>query len=102
MALRILAVGMLDFKTTGVEHFFVQTGDDEVMLYEASTQGTVRPVVNEPAPLRFVTASIEKFNHMYRVTHPVEIDNLEALPSHMGRFRILSATSCEALSNEAP
>ena len=97
MSLRILAVGMLDYKTTGVEQFFVQTGEDEVMLFETSTKGTVRPVVNEPAPLRFVTASIEKFNHMYRVTQPVELESLEALPSFMGRFRILNATACELL-----
>jgi hypothetical protein len=94
MVLRILSVAFLDWQSTGVDHFFVQTGDDEVMLYEANKDGSVRAVVDEPAPLRFVTASIEKFNNMYRVEEPVDLDGLDALPSYLGKFEITSDTSC--------
>lgn len=92
--LRILSVAFLDWQATGADHFFVQTGDDEVMLYEAHKDGSVKAVVDEPAPLRFVTASIEKFNNMYRVESPVELSALEELPSYLGKFEITSDTGC--------
>lgn len=94
MTLRILSVAFLDWQSTGADHFFVQTSDDEVMLYEASRDGNVHAVVDEPAPLRFVTASIEKFNNMYRVENPVELGALDELPSYLGKFEITSDTSC--------
>jgi hypothetical protein len=93
MTLRILAVGMLD-PASGADQFFVQTGEDEVMLYEARQGGGVTAVVDEPAPLRFVAASIEKFNHMYRCEEPVPLAQLADLPQFLGRFEILTKTRC--------
>lgn len=97
MVLRILSVAFLDWRTTGVDHFFVQTSDDEVMLYEGNRDGSVRAVIDEPAPLRFVTASIEKFNNMYRVENPVDLTSLDELPAYLGRFEITSDTACRFL-----
>lgn len=93
MTLQILAVAMLD-PASGADQFFVQTGEDEVMLYEAQRSGAVTPVVDEPAPLRFVTASIEKFNHMYRCDTPVPLAQLADLPQFLGRFEIVTKTRC--------
>lgn len=93
MTLRIVSVGMLD-PDLGSDTFFVQVNDDEVMLYEARTDGAVEPVIDEPAPLRFVTASIEKFNNMYRVEQPVDLGALDELSRYIGRFEITSETAC--------
>ena len=94
MGLRIVSVAFLDWQSTGADQFFVQTSEDEVMLYEANRNGSVQAVVDEPAPLRFVTASIEKFNNMYRVENPVDLTALDELPSYLGKFEITSETSC--------
>ncbi len=92
--LRIVAVGFLDWQTTGIDTFFVQINDDQVMLYSANRNGTVQAVVDKPAPLRFVTASIEKFNNMYRVDSPIDLPSLDQLPRFLGRFEIISDTAC--------
>lgn len=95
MSLKIVSVAFLDWKALGSDQFFVQVSDDEVMLYEANQRtGAVEKLVDEPAPLRFVTASIEKFNNMYRVENPVELDSLDDLPSYVGKFEITSDTAC--------
>jgi hypothetical protein len=94
MTLRIVSVAFLDWQATGADHFFVQTSEEEVMLYEANQNGSVQAVIDEPAPLRFVTASIEKFNNMYRVENPVDLATLDELPSYIGKFEITSETSC--------
>lgn len=94
MVLRILSVAFLDWQTTGADHFFVQTTEDEVMLYEAHKDGSVKAVIDEPAPLRFVTASIEKFNNMYRLENPVDLASVDDLPAYLGKFEITSETAC--------
>ncbi len=92
--MQILAVAMLDWQVTGADQFFVQVDDDNVMLYEARQDGGVKPVIDEPAPLRFVTASIEKFNNMYRVQNPVQLASPNELPQYLGKFEIVSETAC--------
>ncbi len=93
--LKIVSVAFLDYETLGADQFFVQINDSEVMLYEANQKtGTVEPVIDEPTELRFVTASIEKFNNMYRVDQPVDLAKLEELPDWIGKFEITSDTSC--------
>lgn len=94
MALQILSVGMLDWQATGRDVFFVQINDQEVMFYEAFRDGRVAPVVEGPAPLRFVTASIEKFNNTYRCEKPVPLARVEDLPQFIGRFEVTSDTAC--------
>lgn len=94
MTLQILAVGMLDHEVFGRDTFWVQTGEDECMLYEAHKDGRVVPVVDEVAPLRYVTASIEKFNNTYRVEQPIPLDKLEDLPKYIGKFAPTSPTAC--------
>lgn len=95
--LNVVAVGMLDWQTLGRDTFFVQTGEDEVWLYEANKNGQVKAVIDEGAPLRYVTASIEKFNNMYRLEEPLPIDELAELCGLLGRFEITSKTSCRYL-----
>jgi hypothetical protein len=92
--MKILAVTLLDPSVSTSDQFFVQTGEDEVMLYEAFADGRVIAVINEPAPLRYVTASIEKFNNGYRVETPVAIASIDELPKFLRRFEITSETSC--------
>ncbi len=94
MALQILSVGMLDWEATGRDVFFVQINDQDVMFYEAFKDGRVNAVIQEPAPLRFVTASIEKFNNTYRCEQPVPIKRVEDLPKYLGKFEITSDTAC--------
>ena len=94
MPLHIVSVAMLDVKVTGRDQFFVQINDSQVMLYEASTAGKVDAVVKEPAPLRYVTASIEKFNNHYRCEKPVPIRDVKDLPGYLGKFVITSDTAC--------
>ena len=93
--LKIVSVAFLDYETLGADQFFVQINDSEVMLYEANRNtNTVEPVIEEPTELRFVTASIEKFNNMYRVDKPVELARLDELVDWIGKFEIVSETSC--------
>ena len=92
--LQILAVGMLDVETFGSDTFFVQQGPDQVMLYEVHRDGTIKPQLPEPQPLRMVTASIEKFNNGYRCEQPVVIADVNELVGYLDRFEITSDTSC--------
>lgn len=96
--MKILAVTLLDPRVSGSDQFFVQTGDDEVMLYEVFADGRVQAVVNEPAPLGYVTASIEKFNNGYRLETPIEIASLDELPSYLGKFAATSDTGCQLMT----
>jgi len=96
--LQILAVGMLDVETFGTDTFFVQVDTDQVMLYEVHRDGTIKPQLPEPQPLRMVTASIEKFNNGYRCEQPVAIDDVRDLAGYLDRFEITSATSCRLKS----
>jgi hypothetical protein len=91
---RIVAVGMLDHKIFKRDTFFVQINDYEVMLYEACTDGSVKPIVDTPAPLRFVTASLQKFNNMVATEAPVEIDSASELPKFIGKFVLMSNGTC--------
>jgi hypothetical protein len=92
--LRVLAVGMLDVETFGSDTFFVQTGEDEVALYRAHRDGRVEAEMPRPAPLAQVTASIEKFNNMFRLDEPIAIGDLSDLVALLGRFAPTSATTC--------
>jgi len=94
MSLQILAVGMLDYKTFGTEQFFVQINDEEIMFYEVHVDGKVTPVVDEPAPLRYLTASIEKFNNTYRIAEPIPLSDLSELHTYIGKFELVSDTQC--------
>ena len=95
MMLKIVSVAFLDYEVLGSDQFFVQISDNEVMLYEANTKtGAVDAIIDEPTELRFVTASIEKFNNMYRVDTPVDLDKIEDLTTWVGRFEITSDTAC--------
>lgn len=95
--MKIVAVGMLDFEVFGRDTFFVQTGADEVELYEAFTDGRVKKLIDAPAPGRFVAASVEKFANMYRCEAPVTIADVRELVRHIGQFEITSDTACRAL-----
>lgn len=88
----ILAVALLD-PSLGVDQFFVQTGDDEVVVYEATRSGAVH-AITDPAPLVHVTASIEKFNHGYRCETPVPLASIGELPRYVGRFETVNDTRC--------
>jgi len=86
---------MLDYVTFGRDTFFVQINDQEVMLYEARTDGSVKPVVAEPAPLRFVTASIQKFNSMVPTETAVELESIDELPRFIGKFSLTERGTCK-------
>lgn len=95
--MQIVAVGMLSPALTGRDVFFVQLGEDEVMQYEAFKDGTVRPIWPSPEPMAMVAASIEKFNHGYRVVQPVPISGPDVLPQYLAKFEIIDDTKCRYL-----
>lgn len=92
--LQILAVGMLDVATFGMDAFFVQINEAEVMHYQVHRDGRLEAVPPEPQPLWSVAASIEKFNHGYLLDTPVPIAALTDLPRYLGKFEITSDTTC--------
>src|SRR4051812_27012942 len=92
--LQIVAVGMLDPENTGRDVFFVQQAEDEVMQYEVFKDGRIVPLWPSPEPMDMVASSIEKFNHGYRVDHPVPIQRVEDLPRFIARFQILDEVTC--------
>jgi len=95
---RILAVGMRDYKVMGRDQFWVQISEDErnaVMIYYVCTDGRVIPMRKELYPLTSVVSAVEKFNAGYYVEPPVEVENIEALPDYLGKFEILSFGHCK-------
>jgi len=95
---RILAVGMLDHQTFHRDTFFVQLNEAQVMLYEAHTNGHIKPLFPEPVPLCYVTAGIEKFGATYRVDEPVELDTVENLPAMIGKFELTARGTCRLVT----
>lgn len=92
--MQIVAVGMLDVETFGMDAFFVQVSETEVMHYQVHRNGHIE--ANPPVRLPFanVYASVEKFNHGYLVDEPVLIKEVSELPAYLGRFEIISETRC--------
>ena len=97
--LQILAVGMLDVETFGMDAFFVQVSETEVMHYEVHRSGKIDAVPSEPQPLAQMYSSVEKFNHCYLVEDPVPINEVSDLPSYLGKFEITSETRCRYRSD---
>lgn len=85
----ILAVAMLDWQTFGTDRFYVQVSPSAARLYEVNVRTRqARPLSDEPDPLAMVTAAIEKFGAMYRVTEPVEVESEAALCDYVGKFEL--------------
>jgi hypothetical protein len=91
---QILAVGMLDVETFGMDAFFVQVSATEVMHYQVHRNGHIEANPLVPLLLADVYASIEKFNHGFIVDEPVPIKEISKLPAYLGRFEIISETRC--------
>lgn len=92
--MQIVAVGMLSPEVTGHDLFFVQLGEDSVMLYDVFQDGRISPLWPKPEPMIMVSSSIEKFNTGYRLERPLPISAPEELPKHLGKFEILDDTTC--------
>lgn len=83
--LQILAAACLDADVLGHDVFFVQEGPDAVVQYEVHRDGRVE-ALTEALPLITVAASIEKFNHGYRLAQPIPVKSKAELKSYLGRF----------------
>jgi hypothetical protein len=88
----IVAVGMQDFKATGVDRLYVRVAPDVVNVFDVFTDGHVVQVNPEPLPERAVTAAIEKFNATFRLVPPLKIQNPSELPRYLGAFEVVSET----------
>ena len=95
--MHILAVGMLDVATFGMDAFFVQLNDRDVRHYEVHRDGRVIATTPDPQTYDDVMSSVEKFGHCYLCESPVALPSLDALPSFLGRFAITSDTRCRYL-----
>jgi hypothetical protein len=85
MALRLLAVGMLDVDSVGKDTFFVEVGD-EIHLYVAHRSGRVFRVAGKPITLQDVKDSVERFNASFWVERPLALEQVSELAAYLGRF----------------
>lgn len=92
--MEIVAVGMQDFKATGVDRFYVRVAPDVVNLFDAFVDGHVEQLNPEPLPERAVSAAIEKFNATFRLVPPLTIADPSELPKYLGAFEVVSDTQC--------
>jgi hypothetical protein len=94
MGKQIVAVGLRDVATFGVDTFIVQLGPDEVMPYEVHRDGRVTALSPEPQPLTHVASAVEKFNSAFFVDPPIEIGDVAELVKYLGKFAPVSSTRC--------
>ncbi len=94
MTMRVVAVFMLDVATFHEDEFFVKTSDTTCDHVRAHQNGTVTVLNPEPMALEMVDASIQKFKTGYLLQPPLELASREALVGLLGRFQIVSETTC--------
>jgi len=94
VAIQILAVGMLDVATFGMDAFFVRINDTDIMHYEVHRDGRIEANPPHVQTMDDVYSSVEKFNHGYLVDPPVTIGSLAELPSYLGKFEPITDTRC--------